>query len=39
LQGFKDSGLSSQGVRYSIEAMTKIKSTVINLADESYTQG
>jgi glyceraldehyde-3-phosphate dehydrogenase (NADP+) len=38
-QGFKDSGLSSQGVRYSIEAMTKIKSTVINLADESYTQG
>ena len=38
-QGFKDSGLSSQGVRYSIEAMTKIKSTVINLADESYTTG
>ncbi|EKX47697.1 hypothetical protein GUITHDRAFT_137442 [Guillardia theta CCMP2712] len=38
-QGFKDSGLSSQGVRWSIEAMTKIKSTVLNLAQESYTQG
>jgi len=38
-QGTKDSGIGSQGVRYSIMAMSKIKSTVINLASESYTQG
>mmetsp|Transcript_23316 Transcript_23316/g.47548 ORF Transcript_23316/g.47548 Transcript_23316/m.47548 type:complete len:114 (+) Transcript_23316:24-365(+) len=38
-QGFKDSGLSSQGVRWSLEAMTKIKSTVINLPQESYQAG
>mmetsp|Transcript_24840 Transcript_24840/g.38991 ORF Transcript_24840/g.38991 Transcript_24840/m.38991 type:complete len:393 (+) Transcript_24840:707-1885(+) len=38
-QGFKDSGIGSQGVRWSIEAMTKVKSTVLNLAQESYTQG
>jgi len=35
-QGVKESGIGSQGVRYSIEAMTKIKSTVINLPKESY---
>mmetsp|Transcript_33965 Transcript_33965/g.80129 ORF Transcript_33965/g.80129 Transcript_33965/m.80129 type:complete len:530 (-) Transcript_33965:202-1791(-) len=38
-QGFKDSGMSSQGVRWSLEAMTKIKSTVINLPQESYQNG
>jgi len=38
-QGVKDSGIGSQGVRYSILAMSKIKSTVINLNKESYTQG
>jgi len=37
-QGFKDSGIGSQGVRWSIEAMTKVKSTVINLPRESYAQ-
>ena len=31
-QGFKDSGIGSQGVRNSIECMTKTKSTVINLS-------
>ncbi|GJQ10652.1 hypothetical protein GpartN1_g2443.t1 [Galdieria partita] len=35
-QGFKDSGLGSQGVYFSLEAMTKVKSTVINLRQESY---
>jgi len=38
-QGFKDSGIGSQGVKWSIEAMTKVKSTVINLSQESYAQG
>eukprot|EP00961_Rhodomonas_salina_P014314 192367-Rhodomonas_salina.1 len=38
-QGFKESGLASQGVRWSLEAMTKIKSTVINMAQESYQAG
>lgn len=38
-QGVKDSGIGSQGVRYSILAMSKLKSTVINLSGESYTQG
>eukprot|EP00871_Galdieria_phlegrea_P005506 jgi/Galph1/5957/GphlegSOOS_G4551.1 len=36
-QGFKDSGLGAQGVYFSLEAMTKIKSTVINLRQESYS--
>mmetsp|Transcript_32887 Transcript_32887/g.76819 ORF Transcript_32887/g.76819 Transcript_32887/m.76819 type:complete len:564 (-) Transcript_32887:153-1844(-) len=35
-QGFKDSGIGSQGVKWSIEAMSKVKSTVINLSGESY---
>lgn len=29
--GVKDSGMGVQGIRYSIEAMTRVKSTVINL--------
>uniref|UniRef100_A0A7S0Z3S3 NADP-dependent glyceraldehyde-3-phosphate dehydrogenase n=1 Tax=Hemiselmis tepida TaxID=464990 RepID=A0A7S0Z3S3_9CRYP len=35
-QGFKDSGIGSQGVRWSLDAMSKVKSTVINLGGESY---
>mmetsp|Transcript_45776 Transcript_45776/g.114744 ORF Transcript_45776/g.114744 Transcript_45776/m.114744 type:complete len:564 (-) Transcript_45776:281-1972(-) len=35
-QGFKDSGIGSQGVKWSLEAMSKVKSTVINLSGESY---
>lgn len=35
-QGVKDSGIGSQGVKYSILAMTKIKSTVLNLGQPSY---
>ena len=38
-QGFKDSGIGSQGVRNSIECMTKTKSTVINLSAPSYAMG
>ncbi|MBA0547831.1 hypothetical protein Golob_018972 [Gossypium lobatum] len=36
-QGLKDSGIGSQGVTNSINMMTKIKSTVINLPTPSYT--
>lgn len=36
-QGFKDSGIGTQGVKWSIEAMSKVKSTVINLKQESYS--
>ena len=35
-QGVKDSGIGSQGIVNSIEMMTKVKSTVINLAKPSY---
>lgn len=38
-QGFKDSGIGSQGIKNSLLMMTKIKSTVINLDQESYTMG
>ena len=37
--GFRDSGLSSQGVGPSIEFMTKQKSVVINLPTASYATG
>ena len=36
-QGVKDSGIGSQGITNSIHTMTKVKSTVINLAQPSYT--
>ena len=38
-QGFKDSGIGTQGIRNSIESMTKIKSYVINLPSPSYAVG
>lgn len=38
-QGFRDSGIGSQGVRNSLELMTKVKSTVINLPAPSYQMG
>jgi glyceraldehyde-3-phosphate dehydrogenase (NADP+) len=36
-QGVKDSGIGSQGITNSINVMTKVKSTVINLSKPSYT--
>ncbi|KAL0285574.1 UNVERIFIED_CONTAM: NADP-dependent glyceraldehyde-3-phosphate dehydrogenase [Sesamum calycinum] len=38
-QGIKDSGIGSQGITNSINMMTKVKSTVINLPTPSYTMG
>ncbi|KAE8731670.1 NADP-dependent glyceraldehyde-3-phosphate dehydrogenase [Hibiscus syriacus] len=38
-QGLKDSGIGSQGIPNSINMMTKIKTTVINLPTPSYTMG
>ena len=38
-QGFRDSGIGSQGVTNSLEMMVKTKSTVINLEAESYAMG
>ncbi len=38
-QGFRDSGIGSQGIRNSLAMMVKTKSTVINLEKESYTVG
>ncbi|GMG98949.1 hypothetical protein Nepgr_000789 [Nepenthes gracilis] len=38
-QGIKDSGIGSQGITNSINMMTKIKSTVINLPTPTYTMG
>lgn len=38
-QGFKDSGIGSQGIRNSLQMMCKTKSTVINLNQESYAMG
>eukprot|EP00871_Galdieria_phlegrea_P004759 jgi/Galph1/5284/GphlegSOOS_G3917.1 len=35
-QGWKDSGIGSQGIAYSLEAMTKVKSVVLHLSEESY---
>ncbi|CAI9783069.1 unnamed protein product [Fraxinus pennsylvanica] len=37
--GLKDSGIGSQGITNSIDMMTKVKSTVINLSTPSYTMG
>jgi glyceraldehyde-3-phosphate dehydrogenase (NADP+) len=38
-QGFRDSGIGSQGITNSLEMMVKTKSTVINLEAESYAMG
>ena len=38
-QGFRDSGIGSQGITNSIDLMTKTKTTVLNLAKPSYTLG
>lgn len=38
-QGFRDSGIGSQGIKNSLEMMVKTKSTVINLDKDSYTMG
>ncbi len=38
-QGFRDSGIGSQGITNSLEMMCKTKSTVINLEAESYAMG
>ncbi len=38
-QGFRDSGIGSQGIQNSLAMMVKTKSTVINLDKESYTMG
>ncbi|KHN12479.1 NADP-dependent glyceraldehyde-3-phosphate dehydrogenase [Glycine soja] len=37
--GLKDSGIGSQGITNSINMMTKVKTTVINLPAPSYTMG
>lgn len=39
VQGIKDSGIGSQGITNSINMMTKVKTTVINLPTPSYTMG
>jgi glyceraldehyde-3-phosphate dehydrogenase (NADP+) len=38
-QGFKDSGIGSQGIKNSISIMVKDKSTVINLNTKTFTMG
>lgn len=38
-QGFRDSGIGSQGIRNSLSLMVKTKSTIVNMGAESYTQG
>lgn len=38
-QGFRDSGIGSQGIRNSLSMMVKTKSTVINFEKETYTMG
>ncbi|KAG6706623.1 hypothetical protein I3842_07G230600 [Carya illinoinensis] len=38
-QGLKDSGIGSQGITNSINMMTKVKTTVINLPSPSYAMG
>jgi glyceraldehyde-3-phosphate dehydrogenase (NADP+) len=38
-QGFRDSGIGSQGIKNSLALMVKHKATVINLGHASYTQG
>ncbi|TFJ88382.1 hypothetical protein NSK_000731 [Nannochloropsis salina CCMP1776] len=37
--GFKDSGIGAQGIKYSIESMSKVKSFVINLPEAAHPQG
>lgn len=39
LQGFRDSGIGSQGIQNSLAMMVKVKSTVINLDQPSYNMG
>lgn len=38
-QGFRDSGIGSQGIKNSLAMMVKDKTTVLNLAKPSYTMG
>lgn len=38
-QGFRDSGIGTQGIKGSLAMMVKTKSTVINLPKASYTMG
>ncbi|KAK9818728.1 hypothetical protein WJX74_004674 [Apatococcus lobatus] len=38
-QGFRDSGIGSQGIQNSLEMMVKVKTTVLNLDQPSYTVG
>jgi glyceraldehyde-3-phosphate dehydrogenase (NADP+) len=38
-QGFRDSGIGSQGVQNSLALMTKVKTTVLNLPKASYQMG
>jgi len=38
-QGFRESGIGSQGIKNSLEMMVKTKSTVINLPAPSYSLG
>jgi len=38
-QGFKDSGIATQGIKYSIESMTKVKSYVLNMPDVVTARG
>lgn len=38
-QGFRDSGIGSQGIRNSLAMMVKTKSTVVNLDKDSYACG
>jgi len=38
-QGFRDSGIGSQGIINSLAMMVRDKSTVINLDKPSYTMG
>ena len=38
-QGFRDSGIGSQGIRNSLALMSKVKSCVINLPGATYSQG
>ncbi|KAL6499661.1 hypothetical protein OROGR_027571 [Orobanche gracilis] len=38
-QGIKDSGIGSQGITNSIDMMTKVKTTVVNLPSPSYAMG
>lgn len=37
--GFKDSGIGAQGIKYSIESMSKVKSFVINMPEGTHGRG